>query len=39
MNFYIVDTFTESLAKLTGQGQKAVKTSAFDRQLNSSKKR
>lgn len=30
----IADTFTDSLAKLTGEEQKLVKTSAFDLQLN-----
>jgi len=34
MEFRIADTFTDSLAKLTGQEQKAVKTTAFDLQLN-----
>ena len=34
MNFRIADTFTGSLAKLTGDEQKAVKTTAFDLQLN-----
>ena len=34
MNFRIADTFTDSLAKLTGEEQKAVKTTAFDMQLN-----
>lgn len=34
MEFRIADTFTESLAKLTGDEQKAVKTTAFDLQLN-----
>jgi mRNA-degrading endonuclease RelE of RelBE toxin-antitoxin system len=34
MNFRIADTFTDSLAKLTGAEQKAVKTTAFDLQLN-----
>ena len=34
MNFRIADTFTASLAKLTGNEQKAVKTTAFDLQLN-----
>lgn len=34
MDFRIADTFTESLAKLTGDEQKAVKTTAFDLQLN-----
>ena len=39
MEFRIADTFTDSLAKLTGDEQKAVKTTAFDLQLNSSKKK
>ena len=34
MEFLIADTFTESLAKLTGEEQKATKTTAFDLQLN-----
>lgn len=34
MHFRIADTFTGSLAKLTGEEQKAVKTTAFDLQLN-----
>lgn len=34
MNFRIADTFTASLARLTGDEQKAVKTTAFDLQLN-----
>ncbi|MCF6211958.1 MAG: UvrD-helicase domain-containing protein [Gammaproteobacteria bacterium] len=34
MEFRIADTFTESLGKLTGQEQKAVKTAAFDLQMN-----
>ena len=34
MQFRIADTFTDSLAKLTGQEQKAVKTTAFDLQMN-----
>ncbi len=34
MEFRIADTFTESLARLTGEEQKAVKTAAFDLQLN-----
>ncbi len=34
MPFRIADTFTDSLAKLTGDKQKAVKTTAFDLQLN-----
>lgn len=36
MDFRIADTFTDSLAKLTGEEQKAVKTTAFDLQLNPS---
>jgi hypothetical protein len=34
MQFRIADTFTESLARLTGDEQKSVKTTAFDLQLN-----
>jgi mRNA-degrading endonuclease RelE of RelBE toxin-antitoxin system len=34
MNFRIADTFTDSLARLTGEEQKLVKTTAFDLQLN-----
>ena len=34
MDFRIADTFTGSLAKLTGNEQKVVKTTAFDLQLN-----
>lgn len=34
MNFLIADTFTTSLARLTAAEQKAVKTTAFDLQLN-----
>ena len=34
MDFRIADTFTASLARLTGDEQKAVKTTAFDLQLN-----
>lgn len=34
MDFRIADTFTSSLAKLNGQEQKAVKTTAFDLQMN-----
>jgi len=33
MNFLIADTFTDSLARLTGDEQKSVKTTAFDLQL------
>jgi UvrD-like helicase C-terminal domain/AAA domain len=36
MTFLIADTFTDSLARLTGDEQKAVKTTAFDLQMNSS---
>ena len=34
MEFRISDTFTDSLAKLSGDEQKAVKTAAFDLQVN-----
>ena len=34
MNFRISDTFTDSLARLTNDEQKAVKTTAFDLQMN-----
>jgi len=34
MEFRIADTFTGSLGRLTGDEQKAVKTTAFDLQLN-----
>ncbi len=34
MQFRIADTFTDSLARLTGDEQKVVKTTAFDLQLN-----
>lgn len=36
MEFRIADTFTQSLAKLTGDEQKAAKTTAFDLQLDPS---
>src|SRR5438132_10917317 len=36
MEFRIADTFTGSLAHLTGEEQKAAKTTAFDLQLNRS---
>src|SRR5216684_1030756 len=36
MDFRIADTFTGSLTRLTGAEQKAVKTTAFDLQLNPS---
>jgi superfamily I DNA/RNA helicase len=34
VDFLIADTFTDSLARLSGEEQKAVKTAAFDLQLN-----
>ncbi len=34
MKFRIADTFIDSLARLTGEEQKAAKTTAFDLQLN-----
>ena len=34
MEFLIADTFTDSLAKLTGDEQKSAKTTAFDLQIN-----
>jgi len=34
MNFLIADTFTDSLGRLTSEEQKAVKTTAFDLQLD-----
>lgn len=34
MHFLIADSFTDSLARLTGDEQKQVKTTAFDLQLN-----
>ncbi|MDT8322152.1 MAG: UvrD-helicase domain-containing protein [Xanthomonadales bacterium] len=34
MDFRIADTFTDSLARLAGDEQKAVKTTAFDLQMN-----
>lgn len=34
MDFRIADTFTDSLARLSGDEQKVVKTTAFDLQLN-----
>jgi mRNA-degrading endonuclease RelE of RelBE toxin-antitoxin system len=34
MHFLIADTFTDSLTRLSGDEQKAVKTTAFDLQLN-----
>lgn len=36
MQFRIADTFTDSLAKLEGDEQKAAKTTAFDLQMNPS---
>jgi hypothetical protein len=34
MNFLISESFTSSLVHLTGDEQKAVKTTAFDLQMN-----
>lgn len=34
MDFRIADTFTDSLGRLTGDEQKAIKTTAFDLQMN-----
>jgi superfamily I DNA/RNA helicase/mRNA-degrading endonuclease RelE of RelBE toxin-antitoxin system len=34
MQFLIADTFTDSLARLTTEEQKAIKTTAFDLQMN-----
>src|SRR6266851_7140547 len=34
MDFLIADTFTDSLARLTGDEQKVVKTTAFDLKMN-----
>ena len=34
MDFRIAATFTDSLARLTGNERKAAKTTAFDLQLN-----
>ena len=34
MEFRIADTFKDSLARLTGEEQKAAKTTAFDLQIN-----
>ena len=34
MEFRIADTFTDSLARLSGDEQKAAKTTAFDLQIN-----
>src|SRR5687768_2643118 len=34
MDFRIADTFTDSLARLTAEEQKQVKTTAFDLQVN-----
>ncbi len=34
MDFRISDTFTESLARLTGDEQKLVKTTTFELQVN-----
>jgi len=37
MTFLLADTFTDSLAKLTGGERKVVKTTAFDLQMNPAK--
>ena len=37
MEFCIADTFTDSLARLSGDEQKAVKTTAFDMQIDPSR--
>jgi hypothetical protein len=34
LDFHIADTFTDSLAKLQSDEQKAVKTTAFDLQMD-----
>ena len=34
MHFLIADSFTDSLSRLNGDEQKAVKTTAFDLQMN-----
>lgn len=34
MHFLLADTFTSALLRLTAQEQKAVKTTAFDLQLD-----
>jgi hypothetical protein len=34
MEFRIADTFTDTLARLTGDEQRAAKTTAFDLQFN-----
>lgn len=34
MTLHIASTFTDSLARLTGEEQKAVKTTAFDLKVN-----
>ena len=34
MDFRVADTFTDSLARLTGEEQKSTKTTAFDLLLN-----
>ena len=34
MGFRIADTFADSLTKLTGDEQKAVKTTAFDLEIH-----
>lgn len=39
MKFWIADTFTDSLSRLTGDEQKAVKMAAFDLQMDPSSPR
>ncbi len=34
MTFLLADTFTDSLSRLTGEEQKAIKTTALDLQMN-----
>jgi len=36
LDLLIADTFTDSLARLSGEEQKAVKTTAFDLQIDPS---
>jgi hypothetical protein len=36
MHFHIAATFTDNLARLTGEEQKLAKTTAFDLQVNPS---
>ena len=39
MEFRIADTFTSSLARLSNEEQKGVRTTAFDLQMNLAKNR